>query len=1048
MPTLAAFLQHVLPEASGSIALGFGTGGPDSTKFVSSEEELLRVVPELALSGQDLYYTPARYSVRRRKAANCVAKRCVALDIDLNHEKKPSYTNKEEALVALFQTLLTLECPLPTYVVDSGRGLHAYWALTEDAEPTLWEAAAQEFKTAIKNLDVKLCADTSRWADLAGYLRVPGSLNSKSGTPCMFYEINGVHAGSEVAYPLSALTFDNVVRPAPRGDLPTVLPAKTALPRRDHRSMVPSAPQGESTSIPRPLDLVTECAPLAELAKGDQSYEAWQGLSRLYARAADKDAGREAFHVVSETYKGYSARQTDDKYDDALLTSFASPSCAQMREWAGLDTKACQACPLFQTQGENGKPAALQEEFIDPVQRRNIVPDSLDEEVLMLARARQARLQGTFAPIDTLGVTLPKKLTRPPPEGVTCVYIDEETGHMMAQVELKEGKDIIIQQRRVTRRPFWVDARISERDVTTAGVVYGARVVQVRKKGDDWEARFVTVPAGELNGGAGTFLTALQNYGLDIDAVDPRAAQFRALHGFIRGAVNAIETSRAYHKETKFGWREDDGSAPAFVIGDRRYEAGGTTLLIEQDAGPFDLNEKVEQRGSLNEAKRISALAMEHGLFPLRFLMLCSLGAPLMRMTNIEGALVLVSGETGKGKTAAMSYANSFFGSSKPGKLLANGTDTQKSIMHMIGVVSNLPAFIDETTLMRDWEMADTLLQITQGGENNRLEASSNRLRQRNRWQTIAIASANKDVTEIIKDQSYTAEAQRMRAIDLMTAHMKGEIFYARGSRKFLDEVLVPSHKNHGLIGVDFIKYVLDNYDEVERQVKLTESNLSTTKGILAAVNGDPFRVWRAVVAVAMVAGKLGEQLGYWNMHKTFLDDVLQSLVNAASTLRERATVDSSNYIRDFLYANQNAVVVDVIPAGGGRAQRAALPVGGREVQLEKAKPPSHTPARSSVARLTLTEGSDVATCDLSTMAFTRFCKDNDLELSYVLTKLEQDGILGAEARRQLLKFAPMQSMNSTVSSVGGEVLPATRTVQIQLRLTTPYVMGQPPEYL
>lgn len=1047
MTSLSAFMEHVLPEQSGSIAIGYGVGGPASTRFVASRANLLAALPRLIMSAQDLYYTPACYTVRRRKADNCAAKRCIVLDIDLNHEKKPSYHTKDEALRALLMMAARRDLPLPSYVLDSGRGLHVYWALDADVQPDLWKTVASSLRDIIVADDPKLGPDTTRWADLAGYLRVPGSMNSKSGTPCDFYKVNGVHVGSETPYALSLFMFDALVRPA-RATGPTVpaVPSQRTAPTRPRvRKMSAVNDQEETSEIPRPMDLIGECVPLAELAKGDQSYEAWQGLARLFARAGK--AGRDAFHAVSEKYKGYDPEATDAKFDDALATSFASPSCAQMRDWAGMRPAACRACPLFQAQGEGGKPSVLQSEFIDVLQKRNLTPASLDEEVRVLARARNARLQGKFAPMATIGVTIPKRLLKAPAEDRAGIFIDKATGFMMARVEVTEGKTVTYEDRRISRRPFWIEARISERDASSVGVVFGARVVQARLRGEDWEARYVTVPAAELNAGSGTFLTALQNYGLDIDATDPRTAHFRMLHSYVRASVNAIETSRAYHKESRFGWRE--GDTPSFVIGDRLYSAGGETLLIEQDPGAFDMNEKVEQRGELNAAKEISARAMKHGLFPLRFLMLCALGAPLMHMTNVEGALVLVSGRTGKGKTAAMSYANSFFGSSRPGRLLANGTDTQKSIMHMIGIVSNLPAFIDETTLMKDAEMATTLLQITQGGENNRLEASSNRLRQRNRWQTIAIASANKDVTEIIKAESYTAEAQRARAIDLMTAHMEGEIFYRPGSRQFLDDVLMPSHAHHGLIGVDFIKYCLDNYAAVEDRVRKTEASLSLNGGILSAKDGDTYRVWRAVVAVALVAGSIGEKLGYWHMDKSFLDEVLHNLVQAASTLQSRASVDSSNYVRDFLYANQGAIIIDAKPIEGtDKGRTASVEVSGREVAVGRERPPSHTPSRSSVARLTLTEGSTSAICDISTMAFRRFCKDNELELSYVLAKLADDGALLSDARQQLARGAPLPSMPNTVSSVGGEALPASRAIRVKLTLTAPYVMGHPPEYL
>lgn len=1053
MPTVSAFLDQVLPECSGSIAIGHGHGGPDATIFVSSVEAAMAKLP--GLFPQDVYFTPAKYIKRRRVAANCAAKRCIVIDIDLNHPTKPSYSTKEEAIAAAYIAIAKLRLPPPSFVVDSGRGLHVYWSLKEDVDPQDWKTATDTLKSAWSATDIKLAADTTRIADLAGYLRLPGSLNTKSQSLCSFYEVNGQHAGTEVPYAFSLFLNLQGAAPASLG-LPRTVPRKRMVIDRVGGASASTGVGGgaEDTVIPRPMELKDHCGPLGKLAEGRQDYEAWWGLARLFARSGDEDEGRAAYHDVSRAYAGYSERETDNKYTEALNTSVASPSCSQMRSWSGMKTSACAACPLFQAQGEGGKPAALQAEFIDTAVA-NVVPATEDDEVLLLSKARQSRTEGTFAPIATLGLVMPKRLFRQPPEDREGLYIDPETGMMMCQVheEMKVGKNIelVAVQKQVARRPFWVEARISERDPASSGRIYGARIIQVVLRDDEWHARFITVPADELNAGAGTFLTALQRYGLDIDAVDPRTKPFRMLHNLMRRSVNAIETGRAYSKEGAFGWRNvDDAELRSFVIGDRKYIRGQTTVLVEQEPGAHDLNPKVAQRGSLERAKQISTLAMRRGKFPLQFLMLCSLGSPLLHMTNVEGALVLVSGRTGMGKTAAMSYANSFFGSPKPGMLTATGVDTQKSIMHTIGVFSNLPAFIDETTTMRPHEVAMTLMQITQGGENNRLEGSSNRLRARNRWQTIAIASANKSVTEVISSGSYTAEAQQMRAIDLRTSDSSGEVFYNAGSNQFLSEVLQPSHEHYGMLGVAFVKYVLDNYDRVAASVREIELKLRAGDSPLAAKNGDPFRVWRSVAAVAGAAALIGNHLGFWNMNQGFLDKIVGQLSSMAEDLKGRSTVDPTIYVRDFLSVYQSGIAIDARAAPRASSSAIATSTGGERVMsIDGKEPISHTPSRSSVARLTLQEGVDVAVCDISVLSFRRFCKDNEYDFDYIREQLHENGFLiSGEGMSQISKGVPLPSLPTTISSVGGEALPGIRTLSVRLKLNSPFVKGQPPEYL
>lgn len=1050
MPKISTFLGHVLPESSGSIAFGYGAEGPETTKFVSSAELLIANIG--AEFGKDCYYTPARYRRQddgkfKRKAVNCSGKRCFAIDVDLNHEKKPSYSTKEEAIVASYHAFAHIGLPAPSYVVDSGGGLHIYWALDSDVPPEIWKPMAEALKTAWKDADLKLACDTTRISDLAGYLRLPGSMNTKHQALCQFYELNGAHAGVETVYPLSA--FNTLGAPKRRSVALTGAPKRRMKLDRVGGSSPDLNDPHESTEITRPAELVHECRPLEKLAEGDQSYEAWQGLARLYARAGE--SGRDAYHIVSSSYKGYSFDETDKKFTDALNTSFASPSCAQLRAWAGLSIDACRSCPLFQAQGEGGKPAALQSEFIDPVKSRNVAPASLDNEVEALAQARLALHNGSWAPLDRLGITVPKRMMKKPKGDFPGIYIDEETGFLSAKAAIKVGKEEVMEEFVISRTPFWVDSLLAEKNHDSSSPKFGARLVQVRKREDTWEGRYVTTPSKDINGSAQILLQCLKSYGLGVSLSKPTHPAMSVLHNYLSRASAGYDIERAYHQEDNFGWRHlDIPEARAFVIGDRRYTAGGTTVLVEQGPGARELNYKVPQVGSLEEAKRISNRAMADGKFPLQFMMLCAMGAPLMHMTNVEGAVVAVSGATGKGKSAAMSYACGFYGTSRPGGLTATGVDTQKSIMHMIGMMSNLPVFIDETTSMDDDTVASTLLQITQGGENNRLEASANKLRERNRWQTIAIASANKSLAAAITQESYVAEAQRMRAIDIDIEDMD-EPFYSKGSNAFLDEVLIPSHMNHGLLGVEFIKYVLNNYDTVKDMIVKTESHLRRGKTKFAATNNaDPMRVWRGVIAVAAVTAAIGNNLGFWTMSSNFTDHLVTRLTEAARTIEDRSSTDPAEYVHRFLAAHQNAITIDAVTTREGNTLTgSALADKERVMSIDGRKPLSHSPMWATVARLTLQEGERGAICEVSTSAFKKFCSANEIDYEYACQRMLKAGLLvDAKGRTQLGRGAPLPSAHSTVSSIGGEALPPTRTLSIKLRLSRPYEMGHPPEYL
>jgi hypothetical protein len=80
-------------------------------------------------------------------------------------------TPKDELRAAL------LSCPYPpTFIIDSGRGLHAYWLLDESTAP------APDVVDLLKGLRRVFAGDPAV-CDLARIMRLPGTENSKYGDP-------------------------------------------------------------------------------------------------------------------------------------------------------------------------------------------------------------------------------------------------------------------------------------------------------------------------------------------------------------------------------------------------------------------------------------------------------------------------------------------------------------------------------------------------------------------------------------------------------------------------------------------------------------------------------------------------------------------------------------------------------------------------------------------------------------------------------------------------------------------------------------------------
>ncbi len=91
------------------------------------------------------------------------------------------YLTVEDAEEAIQRFCNDTGLPLPTHIVNSGRGLHVYWVLDRALDRDIWKASAEKFKALTNYL--KFLVDGSRTADIASVLRFPGTLNYKYDLP-------------------------------------------------------------------------------------------------------------------------------------------------------------------------------------------------------------------------------------------------------------------------------------------------------------------------------------------------------------------------------------------------------------------------------------------------------------------------------------------------------------------------------------------------------------------------------------------------------------------------------------------------------------------------------------------------------------------------------------------------------------------------------------------------------------------------------------------------------------------------------------------------
>jgi len=148
-------------------------------KFYPTIGHLIDGATTLDNDGYDVYFGLATFEkAGSRKADNVKEIKSFFLDLDCGAGKE--YANQSDALDALRKFCDKLKLPNPLKI-NSGRGVHVYWRLSEPVGMENWLPVA----TRLKNMCAqhKLLADTSVTADAARVLRVPKTHNYKTDPP-------------------------------------------------------------------------------------------------------------------------------------------------------------------------------------------------------------------------------------------------------------------------------------------------------------------------------------------------------------------------------------------------------------------------------------------------------------------------------------------------------------------------------------------------------------------------------------------------------------------------------------------------------------------------------------------------------------------------------------------------------------------------------------------------------------------------------------------------------------------------------------------------
>ena len=360
-------LLSIVQPSDGWFAV-LGIKGKDNVRqeLVETREEVDVVVAKFVAQKRNVYFGVAKFETNKnRLKENVKALKAFWLDIDCGESKaeinpktgRPDgYIDQTTGLNELKRFCKIIGLPKPL-IVNSGRGIHVYWPLTESVTREEWEPVAERLRTlcVIHNFHID-----GKVFEVARVLRIPGTYNFKDEPPERVDVIG-------YAPPIEFETLKNLLGVQERSEVP---------PKREltelAKSMMDSTISKFSKIMIRSAS-GTGCAQLLDCYENRDSLSEprWFDALSIAKFCVDKD---KAIHKLSQGHQDYDPITTEQK-----IAHIGGPhSCA---EFDKSNPGGCEGCPH---KGKIKTPIQLGKEIVKATEADNTVTvtsEDTEEEV-------------------------------------------------------------------------------------------------------------------------------------------------------------------------------------------------------------------------------------------------------------------------------------------------------------------------------------------------------------------------------------------------------------------------------------------------------------------------------------------------------------------------------------------------------------------------------------------------------------------------------------------------------------------------------------------
>ena len=856
------FLSAILPEAglkvlAELVPVASGSATTWRYRTFTSCRDMAETLLRLDAEGKTVYHACNSYNDwyfdtnkkrrRLRTQENIVACRSLYDDIDVG--KVDGYATRRDAGHALKEFIKTSGMPNPT-IVYSGAGLHVYWSLTEDIDRETWNRLAQKKRLITRHAG--LLVDRAADIDVARVLRPVGATWRKTEDRTIICKFAGA--------PTDPVTLEAILNAYIKAN---------DLQMPTSKSAIPAFMQGDAGNIdahvatfpPSKLEIIAEHCQQIQMFResGGESEPVWHAIAGIAKHCTD---GERLFQEWSSTYDGYSAQETQDKFDNWS----AGPSlCETFRT---LNPEGCASCPhKCKTPVQLGVDTQV-----------DVVPQIAVSEA---GGATVVSSGLSTAPIEDGKFEAPRFW----PQGYSY-----DAKHDVIYTNKVDENGVSLRVNCASPLFYVVDS-VCKEDGTSMLIMES--VIRGRTRQFEIETKY-TADAKALKVQLAAFRIITMNQS--------------ALHDFI----NTYQATLRRHRDEvntykQLGWQDGYNS---FLIGTKLILSDGVRTVRVGEHVPERLYNLGEIRGDVQTWVRgIDELYNRRNAEPYQLAICLAFGGifgPFMPAAQWKGIpYAMTSDSSGIGKSTVCKLALNIYGNADTSMV---ADSTAKGMIARTSTMGNLPFLMDEVTkyVVEPKDMSDLLYALSNGTPRIGLRSDGIERAQLPVWNVPVMITGNRNILQHVRGHSVAAEATQMRVFEVDMDCYPRLPTIASGSlecrkhgaehQKITNDILT---NHYGVVGEEWIRWCIRHRAEIQAKLASVGEKL---RRAMHGGDASKERYYYDLATIILVGGYFAKKLGFISFD---LNNLRDWVVNHIARMRTISEEDTST--PEDLFANMMA---------------------------------------------------------------------------------------------------------------------------------------------